>query len=108
MQKENLLFLGGPLHEQFHEIPTNEVTMYVIYGELLTKAMAHRPDCGSGLTASQVFKHCYERMAFILKSCCNNTTSCIYYYMEYVGYNKYEYFFTKEQEFFDNLFKGVK
>ena len=107
MQKEKLLFLGGPLHEQFHDLLTSETTIYVFNEKLLTKAMMHQFDYDNNLTASQIFKHCYKRMAFTLY-CGRDTTNCIYYYMEYVGYNKYEYFFTKEQEFFDNLFKGVK
>jgi hypothetical protein len=102
MQKEKLLFLGGPLHEHFNIVIDREQTIYFVDDLLYTKTEAYNLlNC---YCQEYVLQHCYQRKAFsILKK--GEYTPNYYYCMVYCGYDADEYLFNKQVTLFDSVFK---
>jgi hypothetical protein len=102
MQKENLLFLGGPLHERFNIVTNRSDTVYFVNDLLYTKIEAR--SLLNDYSETYVCHHCYQRKAFsILKK--GKCSSNYYYCMVYFDYNADEYLFNKQVILFDSVFK---
>ena len=105
MQKEKLLFLGGPLHERFNIVIDREQTIYFVDDLLYTKTEAY--NLLNYYCQEYVLQHCYQRKAFsILKK--GEYTPNYYYCMVYCGYDADEYLFNRQVTLFDSVFKEQK
>ena len=102
MQKEKLLFLGGPLHERFNIVTSRAKTVYFVDDILYTKVEAR--SLLNYYSEAYFCHHCYQRKAFsILKK--GEYTPNYYYCMVYCGYDADEYLFNKQVTLFDSVFK---
>jgi hypothetical protein len=102
MQKEKLLFLGGPLHERFNIVTNRAQTIYFVNDLLYTKVDAR--SLLNDYSEAYVCHHCYQRKAFsILKK--GEYSPNYYYCMVYFGYDVDEYLFNKQVTLFDSVFK---